>query len=247
MPSIIVCNLQCSVCCQKSLALDTSDFSGYACKITLKCTSCETLNGPCYTSNRLDSEKQRGLFDINRRVVQTFKSIGKEHAAVEKFSAVLNTHMMSHKTFDDHAEALHTAGAVAIEKTLQLTRQQVKSVYEKDNDTTRNNMTDISVSFDGSWHTRCHTSLYGVGCVVELTTGLVIDFEVISKFCLSCCISEKELGSIPGRVICLVEVFPEFFLNCKTNEGFNDRGSYATNHENLSDCHFQSSSAILRK
>ena len=39
---------------------------------------------------------------------------------------------------------------------------------------------DLAVSYDGSWMTRGHKSLYGTGCVVEVITGLVIDLQVMS-------------------------------------------------------------------
>ncbi|GFS55285.1 uncharacterized protein TNCV_1626291 [Trichonephila clavipes] len=40
---------------------------------------------------------------------------------------------------------------------------------------------DIGVSYDGSWLTREHTTNIGVGCVIDLLTGFVIDYEVMSK------------------------------------------------------------------
>ncbi|GFX51862.1 uncharacterized protein TNCV_3062801 [Trichonephila clavipes] len=42
-------------------------------------------------------------------------------------------------------------------------------------------ITDFHVSFDGTWLTRGHTSLIGVGCVIDMLTGYVVDFEVMSK------------------------------------------------------------------
>jgi len=53
---------------------------------------------------------------------------------------------------------------------------------------------DIAVSYDGTWHTRGHRSLYGIGVVVEITTGLVVDYEILSKYCHMCSIQKAELG-----------------------------------------------------
>ena len=45
----------------------------------------------------------------------------------------------------------------------------------------------ITVSFDGTWHKRGVTSNYGVGIVTDVSTGLVLDFEVVlSKYCQAC-------------------------------------------------------------
>ena len=39
---------------------------------------------------------------------------------------------------------------------------------------------DLTVSYDGSWMTLGYKSQYGIGCVVEVITGLVIDLQVMS-------------------------------------------------------------------
>jgi len=45
---------------------------------------------------------------------------------------------------------------------------------------------DIAVSCNRTWHRRGHTSNYVVGCVIDIFTGIVIHFETISKYRLSC-------------------------------------------------------------
>ena len=42
---------------------------------------------------------------------------------------------------------------------------------------------DIAVTFDGSWQKRGHSSHYGLGAVIELETGLVLDYEAYSLYC----------------------------------------------------------------
>lgn len=49
-----------------------------------------------------------------------------------------------------------------------------------------NNVINIDVSFDGTWLTRGQKSHVGVGFVIEVFTGTVIDFEVISNYCKTC-------------------------------------------------------------
>lgn len=51
---------------------------------------------------------------------------------------------------------------------------------------------DMAVSFDGAWMTRGHSSHIGVGSVIELFSGYVLDFVVLSNFCLGCEIGPKE-------------------------------------------------------
>ena len=52
----------------------------------------------------------------------------------------------------------------------------------------------ITVSFDGSWHKRGHTSKYGPGVVIDALTGLVIAHEVLSKYCHACNWNKTVLG-----------------------------------------------------
>ncbi|GFV33450.1 uncharacterized protein TNCV_1679211 [Trichonephila clavipes] len=58
----------------------------------------------------------------------------------------------------------------------------------------RAEITDQSVSFDGTWLTRGHTSLIGVGCIIDMLTGYALDFEVMSKVCCHCSVAKNKLG-----------------------------------------------------
>ncbi|GFX26756.1 uncharacterized protein TNCV_1839291 [Trichonephila clavipes] len=51
-----------------------------------------------------------------------------------------------------------------------------------------------TVGFDGTWLTRGHTSLIGVGCIIDMLIRYVIDFEVMSKVCRHCSVAKKKLG-----------------------------------------------------
>ncbi|GFV08764.1 uncharacterized protein TNCV_2488361 [Trichonephila clavipes] len=65
-------------------------------------------------------------------------------------------------------------GYLAMEKFLKSlndVRSQVKSAYQSNSA-----ITDIDVTFDGTWLTRGHSSQIGVGCVIVLLTGFVMDF-----------------------------------------------------------------------
>ena len=49
-----------------------------------------------------------------------------------------------------------------------------------------NGVLNIDVSFDGSWPTRGHKSHIGVGAVIDVYTGFVIDYYVCSSYCAFC-------------------------------------------------------------
>ena len=45
---------------------------------------------------------------------------------------------------------------------------------------------EIGVSYHESWQKRGHSSHNGIGIVIDFITGLPIDYEVLSNFCLKC-------------------------------------------------------------
>ncbi|GFY00113.1 uncharacterized protein TNCV_1342111 [Trichonephila clavipes] len=74
-------------------------------------------------------------------------------------------------------------------KSLNDVRSQVKSAYQSNSA-----ITDIDVTFDGTWLTRGYSSQIGVGCVIDLLTGFVLDFEIMSKRCIECEHAKSGLG-----------------------------------------------------
>ena len=46
--------------------------------------------------------------------------------------------------------------------------------------------TDIGVYFDGSWQKRGYCSMNGVGTAISVTTGKVLDTEILSRHCKNC-------------------------------------------------------------
>lgn len=77
---------------------------------------------------------------------------------------------------------------------------------------------DITVSYDGTWQKRGFTSKYGIGCCIEVLTGLVIDFELLSKFFNLC---EKMKRKTKGRP----QDFQAWYVRHKPNCNQNYVGS----------------------
>ncbi|GFV90724.1 uncharacterized protein TNCV_2224401 [Trichonephila clavipes] len=50
------------------------------------------------------------------------------------------------------------------------------------------------VTVDATWLTRGHSSQIGVGCVIDLLIGFVMDFEIVSKRCIECEHAKSGLG-----------------------------------------------------
>ena len=56
----------------------------------------------------------------------------------------------------------------------------------------KNKFTKIGVSYDGSWPTRGYKSKHGFGSMIDLFSGFVLDFDVVSKFCQACTAAAKK-------------------------------------------------------
>ena len=102
-------------------------------------------------------------------------------------------------TASTHLPDLHntitTASMEVVTDVLCESAQILRKVYKDlDQFIDESGVIDLNVSFDGSWMTRGHKSLYGIGCVVEVVTGLVIDFAVLSLYCQSCSYASKRHG-----------------------------------------------------
>ena len=50
----------------------------------------------------------------------------------------------------------------------------------------RDDLLNISVTYDGSWAKRGYSSNIGIGFIVEVETGIILDFEVLWKYCHTC-------------------------------------------------------------
>jgi hypothetical protein len=61
----------------------------------------------------------------------------------------------------------------------------IRRIYSSVN-TKPDDVLDICVSFDWTWHKRGHSSHYGVGIAIEVESGLIIDAQVLSNFCVGC-------------------------------------------------------------
>ncbi|GFW37255.1 uncharacterized protein TNCV_5021531 [Trichonephila clavipes] len=103
-------------------------------------------------------------------------------------------HLMSSKTFNEIKCYINSAYSLASQTVLNYVHNRVQNAYRKLDQNGSNTITDIAVSFDGTWLTRGHTSQIGIGCVVDNLTGYVIDYEIMSKYCPTCISAKNELG-----------------------------------------------------
>ncbi|GFV48677.1 uncharacterized protein TNCV_292901 [Trichonephila clavipes] len=88
----------------------------------------------------------------------------------------MNIDPFSLTTYGKCARRLDNAYTLASENIFAEIHREIKNAYENGAE-----IADLSVSFDGTWLTRGHTSLIGIGCVIDMLTEYVVDFEVMSS------------------------------------------------------------------
>ncbi|KAK1885412.1 2-dehydro-3-deoxyphosphooctonate aldolase [Dissostichus eleginoides] len=117
--------------------------------------------------------------------------LGLGYAALKKISKVLGIPALHLKAYQRHDKRVTAAEIERGLESLHRTREQVRQAYA-DPDVAEllkedaEAVINISVSFDGTWQKRGFTSHYGIGVCIDILTGLVIDYEILSSYCHAC-------------------------------------------------------------
>lgn len=192
----------CKGCCHMTLGVEVEERAGMSCKFKVVCTNCKLLQSESYSSARnLGSEvpntprSSRPGFLVNSLFAKAFLNFGKGHAAMERFSMEMNMAVPSSSSYYETVKTIHKETITSANISLQTARAEVRKAYvDADISLVGQDIIDVVVTYDGSWHKRGHTSTYGIACVIDILTGLVIDFHVLSKYCHSCSINSKRYG-----------------------------------------------------
>ncbi|XP_075748767.1 uncharacterized protein LOC142814252 [Rhipicephalus microplus] len=124
------------------------------------------------------SGSSRDSFAVNVKVVVASRAIGIGHEQLSRFCAILGLPIpMHHKTFIAIGKKVHAAATKAVQENLAKARMITKEKVHG---------ADVAVMYDGTWQKRGHKSHNGIGTAVSVDTGLCLDFEVLSNYCLAC-------------------------------------------------------------
>ena len=117
------------------------------------------------------------------------------HAGLVKLCRFLNMKPLKHTSYTKHTHTICEANKVVVTWIIDDYATVVRRVYRDiDSSIGHDNTINLTVSYDGSWMTRGHKSRYGIGCVVEVITGLVIDLQVMSLYCQRCAFASTRHG-----------------------------------------------------
>ena len=167
---------------------------GFAESLHLQCTHCPHTGSCVYSSPRLrDSAKQNVAFEINTVMTMLTHELGKGHGALQTVQKVLGVNNMHIRTFERHNRKLQKACQSVADTNLDTAAEVIRGVYGDLMDNT--GVIDLTASYDGTWQKRGFTSHHGVGVIIEVQTGLVIDYEVLTNYCHACALAENRLSA----------------------------------------------------
>lgn len=167
-------NVVCKVCNGK-LKIDDKRIIGLSTSISIECEECHR-----YVSTRNSKliGVKKNIPEINRRIVYAMRCIGQGLEPLKTFCGIMDFYSpITQKPYDKICENIRLASkSIAVNSMKKAAKEEINL----------NNSTDITVSGDGTWKTRGHSSQIGVCVVIGALTGKVIDAEVLSLSCKGC-------------------------------------------------------------
>lgn len=145
--------------------------------------------------NQQIGKGKRRTSEANLMVVSAGKNCGLGYQKTRKFLAGLNVPQPLHlRTYQHIAVTVHDAAVAAAVESMASCANIVKQFYIAQilgSDFNRSDVVPVVVTYDGTWHKRGHSSHFGIGIVIELNTGLILDYKVLSNYCHGCEIGPK--------------------------------------------------------
>ena len=151
-----------------------------------------------YTSKEVKSDNPGASpFEINYRAIIAMREIGKVFTGLSNFCGFMNLPPpMNVKAFNDMQEKITSTYAYVADGSMENAANEFIPEQGQGNENIADNIADIiTVSNDGSWQKRGHSSLNGVVTVVASDSGKCVDFCVLTETCNACTSWEKQKNS----------------------------------------------------
>ena len=188
--------LPCPFCQCATLAIRAINCTlGLVCKLETYCVTCDEVINSTHSSDRIGGTAGNLPFVVTRSVVSASMDMGVGYSGIVKLCQYLDMKAITHTSFATHRKAITNASMVTATNILFDAAKVVRRVYaDADPSLTDAEVIDLTVSYDGSWMKRGHTSAYGIGCVIDTVTGLVLDLTVLSSYCQACSCAKARFG-----------------------------------------------------
>ena len=129
------------------------------------------------------TKSARDPFEVNNRSVIAFREMGRGQAAMERFTMLINMppptgKSSSYKRMSSVADAFIEES----QEVMKAAADIIMMVYAPN----PKPLVETTVTIDGTWHRRGHSSLHGVVTAIDASTVKVLDTEVSCKVCKEC-------------------------------------------------------------
>ncbi|KAJ4431994.1 hypothetical protein ANN_20606 [Periplaneta americana] len=145
--------VKCGECGMDSVKAELTEPSGFAFKVIVKCYNCNTVLNEMYTSPKVgNTESTRPPFDVNRRMVNAFVTMGKVHSAMEQHCMAMGMAGLSSPSFNSHLIKLTEENKLVRQHVLRNAHSAVRRAHmEVDSSISDSDVINIGVSYDGTW------------------------------------------------------------------------------------------------
>ena len=132
---------------------------------------------------------------VTRSDVSASMDMGVGHSGIVKLCRYLNMNTITNTTYATHKSAVTYASQETACNILDNAAKVVRRVYAEYPSLADAELIDLRVSYDCSWMKHGHNSAYGICCVIDTDTGLVLDLTALSSYCQACsCAKGKVLS-----------------------------------------------------
>jgi len=189
----LIKGLLCPECKMPGLSFEVllKNRNGFVAQGSIECKNCSGFSKESYLCERVGESKLPNVpFDINIRAVLAFRGIGCGYSAMKDWGGIMDMPFIpSQDTYAKAQNKIEEASIKTFKSISRSTREIICNAYaEVGVCEDIGGVLDIAVSYDGSWQKRGYTSHNCVASVIDLVTGLPIDFEVLSNYCSKCSI-----------------------------------------------------------
>ena len=168
----LLCHIKCPTCETATLSFSRGEGCYNFCyTFSLSCSTCHV---EAANTRRSSVKKSSQPFIVNDLIVLFFNQLGLGHTVMKKLSLLFGWEGLHLKTFQDKEKHIISKITDNTNDVLSASVTNVKEVYSALDPLVSTDPLCITVSFDGFWHKRGHTSMYGFASVIDVLTGLVV-------------------------------------------------------------------------
>lgn len=172
---------------QLLLREDPTQKNGLCSQLYFCCSTCKK-GAPFRTSPSAAGAIRGKPYDVNRRSAVAAVEIGTGHQGLSDLCSIMNMPSpVSTSAYAQHSRKLSDLSDKMAKTEMKAAGNRLrKQLMEDDASITDTSIIDVCVTFDGTWSKRGYTANHGVGIVISVVTGEVLDCEALSKVCGEC-------------------------------------------------------------